>query len=75
MANYRIFRYMDIKMRQQLIDKPFIPNPSCSLYRSGYNIAATLIGRDEDDNQWAAIRHCDGGDPSRSGSGKKARVS
>ena len=52
---------MDIKMCQQLVNNPFVPEPSSPLYRDGYDIVVAQLHREEERATWSAIRHRDGG--------------
>jgi hypothetical protein len=42
-TNFRIFILMDIRMRQQLVDKPFKHEPSSNLYRDAYKLASAKV--------------------------------
>ena len=56
MAEWWVFPYMDIKMRQQLVNSPFTPETGSPLYWDGYNISVAQLCREEDRVTWLAIR-------------------
>src|SRR5882724_40122 len=73
MAEWKIFLYMDIKMRQQLVNSPFTPVPGSPLYRDGYDIAVAQLHCEEDRATWSAIRQRDGGGSGRVASSKQEK--
>jgi hypothetical protein len=64
-ADFRVFVLLDIRMRQQLVDKPFKPEPSSAIYRDAYDLAAARISQEDKEAQWAVIRQHTSGGPSR----------